>query len=50
MKKIDNNDNIDKHSNNIHISIEIINFEKTETTWNEYRWQTEICTWALNKY
>ena len=34
--KFDINDNNDKYSNR-HISIEIINFEKTETTWGEYR-------------
>ena len=33
MKWIDNNDNDDKYSNNRHISTEIINSEKTETSW-----------------
>ena len=37
LKLIDNDDNNDKYNNNRHISIEIINFEKTETTWDEYR-------------
>ena len=35
MKWIDNNNNDDdKYNNNRHISIEIINSEKTETTWD----------------
>ena len=37
LKLIDNNDNDDKYNSNRHILIEIINFEKTETTWDEYR-------------
>ena len=49
LKQIDNNDNNGKY-NNRHISTEIINFEKTETTWDEYRQQNCIDTWALNKY
>ena len=36
MKWNDNNDNDDKYSNNRHISIEIVNSEKTETTLDEY--------------
>ena len=36
MKWIDNNDNDDKYINNRHISIETINSEKTEFTWDEY--------------
>ena len=36
MKWIGNNDNDDKYSNNRHISIEIINTEKSEATWDEY--------------
>ena len=36
MKWIGNNDDDDKYSNNRHISIEIINTEKSETTWDEY--------------
>ena len=34
---MDNNDNNDKYSNNRHISSKIVNFEKTATTWDEYR-------------
>ena len=34
LKQIDNND---KYNNARQISIEIINFKKTETTWDEYR-------------
>ena len=37
MKWIDNNDNDDKYNNNRQISIEIINSEKTETTWDQCR-------------
>ena len=37
FSQIDNNDNNDKYHNNKHISIEIINFEKTGTTCDEYR-------------
>ena len=37
LKWIDTNDNDDKRNNNRHISIEIINSEKTEITWDEYR-------------
>ena len=36
MKWIDNNDDDDKYNKNRHISIEIINSRKTETTWDEY--------------
>ena len=36
MKWIDNNDNDDKYNNNKHMSIEIINSEKIETTCDEY--------------
>ena len=36
MKWIDNNDNDDEYNNNRHISIETINSEKSETTWDEY--------------
>ena len=36
MKWIDNNGNDDKYNNNWHVSIEIINSEKTETTWDDY--------------
>ena len=50
MKWIGNNDNDDKYSNDRHISIEIINSEKTETTCYEYRLYSYICTLALNKY
>ena len=32
MKGIDNNDNDEKYNNNKHMSIEIINSEKIETT------------------
>ena len=39
MKWIDNNDNDDKYNNNRQISTEIINSEKTGTTWDEYRLQ-----------
>ena len=37
LKWIDNNGNDGKYNNNRHISIEIINSEKTEITWDEYR-------------
>ena len=40
MKQIDNNDNNnnnDKYNNSRHISIEIIDSQKTETTWDEHR-------------
>ena len=37
MKKVDNNDNDVKYNSNRHLSIEIINFEKTETTCDECR-------------
>ena len=36
MKGIDNNDNDDKYNNNKHMSIEIVNSEKIETTCDEY--------------
>ena len=36
MKWNDDNDNDDKYNNNRHISIEITDSEKTETTWDEY--------------
>ena len=36
MKWIDNDDKDDKYNNNRHISIEIINPQKTETTWDEH--------------
>ena len=36
MKRIDNDDKDDKYNNNRHISIEIINPQKTETTWDEH--------------
>ena len=36
MKWVDNNDNDDKCNNNRHISIEMINSEQTETTFDEY--------------
>ena len=43
MKWIDNNDNDDKYNNNRQISIEIINSEKTDTTWDEYiSWVSKV--------
>ena len=37
MKLTDNNDINHKYDNNGNISIEKINSEKAETTWDEYR-------------
>ena len=38
IEKIDNNDNNDKYNNNrYNISSETVNFEKTETSGDEYR-------------